>query len=259
MKQVWTLEPFFTGGSGSAELKLFIEGIERGQAEVAKLDLPEALLLSQVLKRDLAEAGAFVHCLAAQDVGDLKAKELEAKINGLSAENKKIKVWLDEKLAALSDGEFERLFGNSEIRFHLLERRQLAKKRLPSEKEALIEDLAIDGYHGWSNYHSTLVDSMSFLFKGEKLSQGQIDNQFSKGDRGVRKEAFESYLSAFKERENQFGAVLNHIGGFRLKMYQARGWKSATEEPCDYNRISEKTLEAMWDVVAKNRGRLSTF
>ncbi len=258
MKQVWTLDTIFTGGSSSAELARLLDQIEKGLSKIAEMDLPNGLIESQNLQRDLTEASAYVGCLAAQDVKDVKAKELQARISSIYAESTKVKNLLDEKLNRLSDAEFESLFGASDLLYVLRERRQLAKKRLSSDKESLIEDLSVDGYHAWSNFRDTLVDAMTFPFQKENLSQGQIENAFSKKERHLRKEAAAVYLSTYKEKENHFASLLNHISGFRLKMYQARGWK-VLEEPCDYNRISEKTLSAMWDAVAKNRGRFIDF
>lgn len=261
-KQVWNLEPLFSGGSGSEKFARFLKELEEGLKTIHSLPLDKALLTSQSVFRDLEEAKSYNNCLLAQDVNDLKAKELQSKLAGLSAECKKVKFLLDEKLNLLSEGQFKALLEDQElkkIRFAIEERRRLAKKRLAADKESLIEDLSLDGYHAWSHYHDTLVDSMVFPFKGKKLSQGQLDNYFSKEERSTRKAAFRSYLKTYKGMENHFGAVLNHIGGFRLKMYGARGWKSVLEDPCDYNRILPETLQAMWDTVAKNRSRFLPF
>lgn len=260
MKQTWNLEPFFAGGSRSEQFARFLKEIEEHLKNIPLQPLPKAILTSQTVSRDLEEADSFVTCLEAQDVNDTKAKELRVTVTTLQGENKKVKVLLDEKLNQLSD--FEALFNDpelKELRFVLEERRRLSKKRLKAEKESLIEDLALDGYHGWSYYHNTLVDALVFPLKGEKLSQGRLDNCFAKPDRAIRKAAFKSYLKTYKTHEQQFGAILNHIGGFRLKMYGARGWKSVTEDPCDYNRIQPETLNTLWDVVAKNRHRLLPF
>lgn len=258
MKQVWTLDPFFKGGSESVEFQQFLDGLEKGYAQIPRLDLKEALLASQELQKGVTEAVSYVECLNAQNVKDVKAKELQARCNALSAEGDKAKNLLDEKLVKLSEEEFEGLFGSSDIRFVLEERRDLAKKRLSADKEALIVDLSVDGYHGWSNYRDTLVGSMVFPVGGKNLSQGQIENLFAKKERPLRQEAAKSYVAAYKEKEEHFAALLNHISGFRLKMYGARGW-DLLEEPCNYNRISPKTLSAMWGAVAKNRARFMPF
>jgi pepF/M3 family oligoendopeptidase len=47
--------------------------------------------------------------------------------------------------------------------------------------------------------------------------------------------------------------ALNHLAGFRLKLYEKRGWDEILKEPLAINRMSEETLNVMWDVIVKNK------
>ncbi|MES7204603.1 M3 family metallopeptidase, partial [Cutibacterium acnes] len=53
--------------------------------------------------------------------------------------------------------------------------------------------------------------------------------------------------------------ALNHLGGFRLQVYKHRGWNSVLKEPLEYNRMSEATLNSMWDAVERHRPMLLDY
>lgn len=46
-----------------------------------------------------------------------------------------------------------------------------------------------------------------------------------------------------------FTDTLNHLAGYRLTLQKVHGRKDHLEEPLEYNRMSEKTLNAMWSAV----------
>ena len=168
----------------------------------------------------------------------------------------------DAWLAKLPQGEFDALLkqsGLAEIGFILQERRLRAKQMLPAEKENLITDLSIDGYHGWGEMYPSLVGEVKVTFKGETLSFGQAENRLTDADRKVREEIFFGLEKVWKQKESLFAQVLNHIAGFRLKVYAQRGWNDALQEPLFENRMSAETLNAMWQAVDRHKKPLIAF
>ena len=130
---------------------------------------------------------------------------------------------------------------------------------LPAEKENLITDLSIDGYHGWGEMYPSLVSEVKVTFKGEPLSFGQAENRLTDPDRKVREEIFFGLEKVWKQKEALFAQVLNHIAGFRLKVYAQRGWHDALQEPLFENRMSADTLKAMWQAVDQQKASLVAF
>ena len=144
------------------------------------------------------------------------------------------------------------------IAFSLDERRALAKEKLPPEQEALINDLAVDGYHGWSDLYNSTVGQFSMAVevdgKQVELSAGQAFNKLHTENREERLDLFEKWEQAWTDKEEYCAEALNHLAGFRLQVYKARGWKSIHKEPLAINRMEEKTLNVMWDVIDRNKG-----
>lgn len=221
--------------------------------------LKEGITLSQEISFYLREMHAFVECLNAQDANDSDATALTSQMRTLSTEFSNLELELDACLGTLSDQDFSILIKTfPEISFLLKERQKRVKDRLPIETEAFINDLAVDGYHGWSELWDARIGEMTFLFQNEKLSFGQIENKLADPDRMVRKEGFESIQNSFKNSASLFAQTLNHLGGFRLEVYKKRGW-NLLKEPLDENRMDQKTLDAMWKSIENARLDLQRY
>ncbi len=141
----------------------------------------------------------------------------------------------------------------AEIRYPLVERKLLAADKLPPEQEALVNDLAVDGYHGWGESYNTTVSKFRVPYEenGEvlQLSAGQAANRMHSPDRKVRQKLFRSWEEQWAEHADYCADALNHLGGFRLKLYERRGWEDIHKEPLAINRMTKETLDAMWGVI----------
>ena len=265
MKITWDLESLFPGGSQSAEFREHLSALLDNLDKLKTLTqssatLKEAILLSEEVFAALSEAGSFVACLLAQDVSDQGAKQLQSSLTSLEASFEQCNTDIDQLLVSCPD--FDALLQDADLQkraFPLKELRELAALRLSPDKENIISDLAIDGYHGWCQLYEGTIGRLTFPFRGENLYAGQIENKFSDLDRKTRSEAFAIYSDVFEKNEELFASILNHIGGFRLKMYEQRGWESVHKEPLFYNRMSEKTLSSMWSAVKTAHPLLSKF
>ncbi|KGX91426.1 M3 family oligoendopeptidase [Pontibacillus marinus] len=270
--QQWDLDVIFEGGSDSEAFQQYLQDVQEKLEALSKVveeyklptDVSQVKELYHVIEKlegvavGLRESSAFVSCLSAQDVSDKKAGQHRAKISELIAQYSTVMTTLDQKLIKIEDGLWEDLLAQPELKdisFVLDEKRQKANEKLSLEQEALINDLSVDGYQGWGNMYSTIVGQMKIQFgedgEQKELSVGQASNKMSSSDRSVRKEVFEKLQNAWGENEDLFGETLNHLAGFRLQKYKHRGWDNVLKEPMDINRMSEKTLNAMWDAINK--------
>ncbi|UOQ43813.1 M3 family oligoendopeptidase [Halobacillus salinarum] len=267
-KPVWDLDAIFEGGSASQQLHKYIEKTEeeiRTLQMMVEAFLPpkqaeppdsmeEIIHVMQEITKRLGEFGAYVSCLTAQDVSDRKANILMSKRSELGARFENILTQFDQKLVQIKEEVWKALLTSqpfNHVAFVLNERRQLAMDKLDAEKEALINDLAVDGYHGWEQMYDALVGQMSINVNGEELSVGQAANKLSSSDRHVRKEVFNKLQEAWGKKEDLFSETLNHMSGFRLQMYARREWTNLLKEPLEMNRMSEETLTTMWDTIKK--------
>lgn len=280
LNQTWDLDVFFPGGSKSPQLAQFLDQLENDiaafQARVTEARAPQTVAealtwglvfdTAQDLARRLRQASAFILCLTAQDLKDQKAKLLSGRIKQIGAGYSSALTILDSQILQVPDQVWAALLVDPKfvpIAFPLAERRRRAGEKLGPEQEGLVNDLSVDGYHAWGELYNTVVGRVSIPFeqdgKTSKLSAGQAANMMFSGDRAVRSEVFARWEIAWAEQAEFLAAALNHLGGFRINLYKHRGWDSILKEPLDNNRMSEQTLNVMWDVIERNKGAVVAY
>lgn len=269
-QDTWDLEGVFPGGSDSPKFKehlaismdeidklsSYVHTFEPLKEQVDQDVLCQIVQQFAVVVKKVRQAGAFVSCLEAQNMEDKEASTLRGRVTELSATFQNVLTILDGKLSLYSDIEWDSLFKGNDLEqlyFILSERRNAAKEKLPEAEETLINKLSIDGYYGWGQMYDTIVGKMQIPFQEEKLSVGQAANKFSSPDRSVRKKVFSEWEKTWDENGEVLAKTLNHLAGFRLNVYGMRGWNSFLKEPLDINRMQEKTLQAMWNAISKNK------
>lgn len=268
---IWDLESIFAGGSSSeafhtflAELEKDISGLDsklKGASVPANLEETKAFdgILDglQSTAGRIIEADSFVGCLTAQDQHDKKAIRLVGKVTALRAVYANVMTRFQNVLRMTEDAVWEAWISRPEVKpiaFVLTEKRNAAKEKLSPELESLASELAIDGYHGWGQHYDTIVAKVSIPFteadgKVSNLSVGQAANKLDDPNRNVRDAAFAKWEEAWGEVEDYCADTLNRLAGFRLKLYEKRGWDEVLKEPLDINRMSRQTLDTMWQVI----------
>ncbi|WP_068620138.1 M3 family oligoendopeptidase [Paenibacillus tuaregi] len=271
----WDLESVFPGGSSSKEFGQFLSKLEQDISDLARqvnaLEAPQSVedtvsldgfieTLQSAYSR-LREASSFTECLTAQDTADKKAVQLAGKITSLNAALEGVNTRFENVLGSTEDVVFTAWINRDEIKpiaFALNESREKTREKLPPEQENLVLDLAVDGYHGWGQHYDTIVSKVTIPFKDENgeevlLSAGQAHNKLHSPNRGVRQETFAKWEEAWEAAADYCADTLNRLAGFRLKLYEKRGWDSVLKEPLSINRMSQETLDTMWAVITKNK------
>lgn len=64
---------------------------------------------------------------------------------------------------------------------------------------------------------------------------------------------FVKWEEAWAKDAELCASALNHLAGFRLSVYEQRDWQKVLQEPLEINRMSEQTLNVMWDVIDQNK------
>lgn len=265
ISETWDLDELFPGGSDSIQFRNFLKNILKEtnllqEALDQKKPLKNAIMRLQEISEQLSHANAFAGCLTAQNVFDTQAELLEGELSELNARFDSVSNILDQQLKEMDDETFNAFLMDEEmakIAYPLGERRRIAREKLPLEQENLINTLSIDGYHGWSQLYGTVIGQVTIPIKeGNKevrLSWGQAYNRLSRPNREERQEVFESSNKVWEEHQNVFFPILNHIAGYRLKVYENRKWP-VLKEPLNLNRMKLSTLETMWGAIEKNKG-----
>lgn len=278
--EVWDLDVFFKGGSESEEFtahlneteeqieqfKQSLQGWEPSNEASESSQLIELLKKFEETSKKIRQAGAFVSCLEAQNTEDKAANKHRATVTLLSAAFQSVLTGFDEKLTSFDQNVWEDILqteGLSELSFVLTERREKAAEKLSEKEESLINALGVDGYHGWSQMYDVIVRTVKVPFteNGEEklLSVGQASNKFSSPDREVRKTVFKSWEEAWGEKADYLSKTLNHLAGFRLTVYDKRGWEDPLKEPLAINRMEKATLDSMWNVISSYKAPFVKF
>jgi len=260
LKPVWDLTCFYPKTPLKNICTLLNQKIEKFKAGIAPNALSDSILKMQELEASLQNALSYADCLYAQNTNDQEAIQFKDSLQTLIASFHIASDILDAQIAALSTKQFTALVQLKEleeIRFPIEEKRRLSLDKLPLQEEALIHALAVDGLHGWHQLYQTHVGKMRISCKlegkNQLLSVGQIYNHLTHPERKTREHLFSQWKKAWDGEKEILSQILNHIAGFRLKIYEKRGWKSHLKEALEVSRMQEKTLTTMWNVVAKNK------
>ncbi|MBM7620350.1 pepF/M3 family oligoendopeptidase [Bacillus tianshenii] len=272
-QDTWDLDIFFEGGSSSesyhtylSEIKEDLKAFEQHIAAFKVDDLEEVLGEYETVVKKVVQSSAFVNCLLAADVRDKGAAQLQGQVAQIHAKLQVLLGALDDKLVTIDEETWTSLLEKEEFKvleYVLNERRRRANDKLPAVQEKLVTSLAVDGYHAWGKLYNSLVGTIKVKVKdkGEEkeLSVGQAQNRFSDGNREVRKEVAKAWKEAWENQADTIASALNHLAGFRLQVYEQRGWESVLKEPLDNNRMKQETLDTMWQVITDHKGTLTKY
>ncbi|MCM3094331.1 MULTISPECIES: M3 family oligoendopeptidase [unclassified Cytobacillus] len=278
--KVWNLDTVFMGGSKSSQ---FLVHINRLETLVYELEGSIKTLITPLSKKEiikvvnlienignirlyLSQAHSFITCLLAENPKDQDAAVLRGEVAKKESRFEKELSKVKKILISIKEDVWEGILETKELqeyRFILNEWRKNVDNILSEEELNLISDLMVDGYHAWGEFYKDLVSSINVKImingKEENLSVGQAINLRSHHNEKVRKEAHYILESKWKEKEELFAKIINHITGFRLQVNNKRGIKSAIEDPLKNNRMKEQTLNTMWTVISKYKQPFSNY
>ena len=262
--QVWDLDSIFKGGSSSSS---FLSAIETVKKDLKALNttlengsISKAISMVQSIGLTIREMDTFALCLQSQNTDDNQAIILCQKLRDLMTCFENSNLLLGFALKEMSKDDFEELLkAHSSVAFALKEKRAQMQEKLSTKEETFINDFSKDGYHAWGELWETIIGEMTFPFQGEMLHFGQIENKLSNLKRELRQEAFDSIEKGFDKRKASFSQALNHLGGFRLEIYEKRNWSDPLKEPLELNRQSKDSLTTMWDAIAESRDILIKY
>ena len=270
----WDMESVFPGGSSSPEFEKFrkelaadIEKAVRQVEEIQKKggaappgDWIDMMVILRKLRERINHGESFAYCLASQDVNDEKAMVLLDEFSTYGASSDAIQTAIEGFAKAVDDRAWEEIISDDRLSgetFFWNEFREHARLKMEPRLEKLASELAVNGLHAWERLYSKMAGDLRAEFttdgKTESLSMGQIKNKLSDPDRAVRKQAFEKYFGAWKSIDALTTMQLNSLAGFRLSLYNARGWDDPLFEALLYGRVKKETVGAMWKAVEAHR------
>ncbi len=275
----WDLEALFPGGSKSPQFLAFRTRAKADLTDLAKTlaDLPDMIdskrdawvsfvLRLQSVAEQIHVISSFSGCLLAQNVDDSEAQSITGEGDLLVSQWEQLKSRLEAislKQPEASWGAFVATPELSGVMFFMNELREHARRKLPVEQESLVLELSVNGYHAWNRLYDKMAGDLraDFEVNGEtkSMSMGQLATFMDNPDRSVRRRAFETIVASWSSRADLAAMTLNAQAGFRLSLYQRRGWDSFLYEPLRNCRLSQASLDCMWHVISRESGRLAPY
>jgi pepF/M3 family oligoendopeptidase len=275
LNTTWDLDPIFSGGSQSPELHAYLAKISTDLANLETAGFPARLTgqnmplwvektqqLYEVGAR-LTQASYFVSFLISQNVKDDKALQLDGQADQLGAQLANLWTAFAARCAQQEDSAWEKLITTTDLKrvaFHLNEQRYLARQKMDPSLEALVTELATNGYHAWNRLYGVVSGDKEVQFQNRPLSLGQLQSRFMDDSaRANRQAAFDLFEESWSQLSKACALALNHQAGFRLTLYKHRQWSSVLKEPLLKNRLAAATLETMWQVVDNKSAKLLDY
>ncbi|HDX9577989.1 TPA: M3 family oligoendopeptidase [Bacillus pseudomycoides] len=281
LQQRWSLEEVFPGGSESTEFKHFLVKLEKDISKEIATTVENKELKSisgceewieqmnriQELSIRLLEATHFVGCLYSENVEDEQAIILSEKVRNISSQFEIVISDFERTLVYIPDDTWEQLLQLEQIKpiaYPLQEKREEAREKLPVAEEQLIQDLSINGYHAWVNLHNSVIGKAKIVLEEdgqrEYLNFGQAYNRLhSSINHHSRRNLVNALHKESEKIAETCAAALNNIAGFRLQVYKHRGIDSIITEPLRYNRMSQTTLDSMWEAVNQSKPIITSY
>ncbi|MGQ9700801.1 MAG: M3 family oligoendopeptidase [Candidatus Bipolaricaulaceae bacterium] len=139
--------------------------------------------------------------------------------------------------------------GAGPYRLLLEEARILAEHMMSEPEEVLAAELRLSGGTAWAKLHGNVTSLITAEVGGKRLPITAVRNLAHHPDEGVRREAYDAEIAAWKAHEVPLAAALNGVKGEASVLNRKRGWKDDLEPALFHNRISREVLAAMQEVV----------
>lgn len=276
----WDLDSIFEGGSHSgalaARLEELSQQIKNYQKAIEAWDVTQTTpeVIATILQKEeicsngFSQCGSFIGALLSSDVNDQKAKLLMGELSAKSPVFQSAHTLFAKKLTEISETDWNTMTTSEtlqDVAFRLNEMRRDGLELLSEAEENIIHTLALDGLNAWSEHYDTIVATIAIPFTDKNgneqtLSAGQAFNKMTGDpDASVRATLFAAWEKAWSEKAPLLANTLNHLDGFRISTQRLHGVEDFLKEPLEYNRLSRKTLDTMWQTIAKNKQPIMDF
>jgi len=280
--ETWDLDRIFAGGLDGPALATTLTKIEQQlkttQAALSAWQVTattpadqhcaQLATALQELAASLQQCEVFVVAIQSADASNSKAGAVLNQLYQLDNQQEHLLTQFKKKLVALPQATFKGLLAQpalQPIAFNLREFRQQGQTLLADQTEALINNLAVDGFQGWSDHYDTLVSQLQVPYtdaagQTHQLSAGQAQNQLAAAmPNQQRADLMANWETTWQQQAAPFADTLNHLVGFRLQNYRAHGTTDFLRKPLALNRLSKATLTTMYQVVANSQDLLLTY
>lgn len=281
LSQKWNLESLYEGRFRSTKLRILLDKLSETLQRLEKelkfygsnpqetgLQLLMNLINQfQSVLSGWEEVDDYSICLYAENVATPSVQTLMEESAVLKTRLSSVELDLDKLLSKIPEELWDSLHSHTEFQpwsFYLNRRRNFMHERLPVELEKMINILSVNGIMAWEQQHDLMLSKLKIplFFDGEKkdASIGDALHQAIHAENRSNRQAAAAAIDQVCAAEADiFAAILNRIAGFRLDVYEQRGWKNLLKETCEQNRIDEESIQAMLVSIDQNKALYHSY
>lgn len=209
----------------------------------------------------LRNVGTYASCVSSVDGTDDDARKLSAEIQELFARVKTAFEPAGLFLDTCTDDVANAFIATNDITraasFSVLHSRKMKDHKLSLSEENMATSLSVTGHSAWGSLYTDLSSVISANVKqtdGSVKSMGVASAAalLDSPHEQVRRNAWEAIREAWLPHQETCAAVLNAITGWRLSLYEKRGLDSFLDSALHMNRMSNNSLEALFDALDAN-------
>lgn len=241
------------------KLEVLIGNMEYFEGGGYSVHLKKTIQIVEKTKADLSQLSSFLTCRSAENTQDQQVFGWKGKFYKLSVKFNSLVRKVQKWVANLNDESWNEISRNEDLKhyqFILKEWRRQEQKGLPEREEKTIELLLEDGYHAWGDLYKSLVAEIRLKINmngtSEELSIAQTRNLRSHPKEDLRRDSYFTLNNTWKNNSTTISTIINRIAGVRRTINDLRG-ESELHKSLRNNRIKERTLDAMWNVVNQNK------
>ncbi|MCA0969303.1 hypothetical protein LCM20_01710 [Halobacillus litoralis] len=207
--------------------------------------IKETILAFQDVFGKCYEAVECAICLTSIDTKDTQAKNYDQEANSCFSQYLQLEAQLKEELSQLSEQQWKSVIRDGQMQAILP---AIQKWRQYDVRERPFIDLEQHGLHGWGELYQMASDRVKLTVDDRIFRANQATRVVYYNDnRNERLDAFEDWKAEWGKVSDLTSTALNHSVGFRLISDHTSTYAKSLEA----NRIEQKSVQQMWNVVSK--------
>ena len=222
--------------------------------DLAPADLVKFLQQYEELKDVSYRVGGLAELWTCEDSSNAKANAHRARVNDILTELGNETVFFSLWFTLISDSAAKKFIGQSGKYKHFLEVIRLFKDHtLPEKEEQIISLLSVSGSDAVVNLYDIVTNRFLFDWAGKKVGQSELTKNYTDQDPSVRKAAYTTVLSRYKDEEPILGEIYtNIVRNWRAEGMKLRKFESPISRRNLGNEIPDKAVDVLLQVVKDN-------
>lgn len=230
--------------------------------------LYEVIDLCMSVSRVLEKLQVYTSLLSDEDTGINKNQELKEEVTNLSSEYAKATYFIDTDILKLDYSYIEELYKKNdkllEYEIYFRDMFRYKEHTLTNALEKLLADLSLTFGNNYESYELLKDNDLifpNFVVDGEdyELNNSKYSLYIEDNDREIRKEAFETLYSVYKQYKNIFASLLTSNIKEEVSMAKIKKYNSSIEASMYHDELDLSIYNNLVNIVNERIGVLHKY